>query len=126
MNSAYKHLDTKLKFAELTITQWFMIMLGVLICVLWCVYISPFGTYLTLGTGVYIGAIPAGLALMSTFYEVDVAVFVAAAVRWSRLDGRFVPGPGPETLGYLVQATGFSPDDGDYALATLDPAALWE
>jgi hypothetical protein len=126
MNAAYKHLDTKLKIADLTLGQWMGIMLGFAVAVVWTMYVSPFGTYMTLGIGVYLGAIPAGLALLTTFYEVDLPIVVRSAVSWSRMNGRFVPGPGPDGDGYLVTLAAVDERDGDLAFANLDPAALWE
>ena len=125
MNSAYKHLDSKLKIADLTLGQWFGVMVGVAIAILWGFYVSPFGSYLTLGSAVYIGAIPAGIALMSTFYEVDVAVVARSAITWSRLDGQFMPGPGSDARGYIVRDDRPG-EDATTSMSTLDLAALWE
>ncbi len=125
MNSAYKHLDSKLKIAELTLGQWFGVMVGVAVAIVWGFYLSPLGTYLTIGTAVYMGAVPAGLALMSTFYEVDVAIVARSAITWLRLDGQFLPGPGTGATGYVVRAER-SEEDAAASLSTLDLAALWE
>jgi hypothetical protein len=126
MNAAYKHLDTKLKIAELTLGQWFGVVLGIGIAFMWGFYISPLGTYITIATAVYLGAVPAGFALMSTVFEVNLGVVLRSAVSWVRLDGRFAPGPGPGAEGYVVRADPVDEHDQRAALANLDPAALWE
>jgi hypothetical protein len=126
MNSAYKHLDTKLKVADLTIGQWLGLALGVAIAIVWGFYLSPLGMLPTAGTAVYIGAIPAGLALMSAFYEVELWLVMRSAVRWRRSDGRFVPGPGPDTHGYVVREDQLSAPESGVALSNLDLTALWE
>jgi hypothetical protein len=125
MNSAYKHLDSKLKVAELTLGQWCGLMVGVAVAILWGFYLSPLGTYLTVGTAVYLGAVPASFALMSSFYEVNLGVVLLSAIKWMRLDGTFMPGPGADAEGYVVRHEQIE-DDPKVALANLDPAALWE
>jgi hypothetical protein len=125
VNSAYKHLDSKLKIAELTLGQWFGLMVGVAVAIVWGFYLSPLSPYLTMGTAVYMGAVPVGLALMSTFYEVDVAIVARSAITWVRLDGQFMPGPGSDASGYLVRIER-PEEDAATSLSTLDLAALWE
>jgi hypothetical protein len=125
MNPAYKHLDSKLRIAEFTLGQWAVVMLGVSIAIVWGFYLSPLGMYLTFGTAVYLGAIPVGFVVLSSFYEIDVGVLVRSSIRWRRLDGRFLAGPGPEPTGYVV--TGHSVGTGSaVAPSTLDIASLWE
>jgi hypothetical protein len=126
MNSAYKHLDAKLKLAELTLGQWCGVTIGVGVAIIWGFYLSPFGMYLTAGSAVYLGAIPAGFALMSTFYEIDLWVVIRSAVGWARLDGVFAPGAGQPTPGYLVRDVPADADRLDGRGPALDLAALWE
>jgi hypothetical protein len=126
VNSAYKHLDSKLKIAELTIGQWLGLSSGVAIAIIWGFYLSPFGMFLTAGTAVYLGAIPAGLAFMSAFYDVDLWIVMRAAVTWSRLDGKFMPGAGGSVEGYVVRDEPGDENDSSATLSTLDLRALWE
>lgn len=126
MNSAYKHLDNKLRLAGLALGQWFGVMVGVGLAILWGFYVSPLPTYPTIGSAVYLGAVPAGLALLSTFYEIDVGIVMRSAIVWWRLDGRFIPGAGPQTQGYVVCDERIDERDTAFALSNLDPAALWE
>ena len=102
MNTAYKHLDSKLRIAELTIGQWLGVLLGLGLAIAWGVYVSPFGPTLTVSSSVYVGAIPAGAVLLSSATELDPALLIRSAVAWRRMDGRFVPGPGHSASGYVV------------------------
>jgi hypothetical protein len=125
MNSAYKHLDSKLRIADLSLMQWGGMLLGALIAIAWAFYVKPFGSYLTFASGVYLGAIPAGLAVMSGFYEVDLATLVASAVSWKRVDGRFVAGAGDTARGYVVAGGDEHQSQSVITPSTLDLGALW-
>lgn len=126
MNTAYKHLDTKLRIASLTVTQWSALVVGVGVAILWGFYLSPLGTYLTIGTAVYAGAVPASFALMSTFYEIDLGTVVVSALRWTRLNGRFLPGPGEQAEGYVVRHDDPDATNTAAAVSGLDLSALWD
>jgi hypothetical protein len=127
MNTAYKHLDSKLRIADLTLGQWIGVIVGVGVGVVWGVYLSPLGTYLTLASSVYLGAIPAAAALLASMSEFHLWLLLRSAVGWHRLDGRFASGPGGSARGYVVSE---EPEaDGMHAgrppVRELDPAALW-
>jgi hypothetical protein len=129
MNVAYKHLDSKLRIAELTVTQWVGVLLGVGIAALWGLVLSPFGDYVTLLTAVYLGALPAGAAVLAGYTEFDLWLLVRSAVRWRRLEGRFAPGSGRGTRGYVLREE--DDDEGGAAQALprpreLDLQSLWE
>jgi hypothetical protein len=129
MNVAYKHLDSKLRIAELTVVQWVGVLLGVGIAALWGFLLSPFGDYLTLISAIYLGALPSGAALLAGFTEFDLWLLVRSAVRWRRLEGRFAPGPGGGTRGYVLREE--DDDGGGTAQARprpreLDLQSLWE
>ncbi|NLT06141.1 MAG: hypothetical protein GXY03_07500 [Solirubrobacterales bacterium] len=126
MNIAYKHLDAKLRIAELGIGQWLAVLAGVGLAIVWGTYVSPFGPMLTLTTSIYLAAVPAGAALLANVTEFDAWLMLRSALAWWRSDGRYVPGPGESATGYLV--SGGAVDDGAEArwlAAELDAAALW-
>jgi hypothetical protein len=127
MNTAYKHLDSKLRIADLTLGQWVGIIVGVGVGVVWGLYLSPLGTYLTLATAVYLGAIPAAAALLASMSEFHLWLLLRSAFPWRRLDGRFVSGPGSSARGYVVSedADGRDTRSGSGPVRELDPAALW-
>jgi hypothetical protein len=127
MNLAYKHLESKLKIGEFTITQWAGFFVGVMAALIWAMYLSPFGAYITLVTSVYLGGLPAGAAFLASVSDLDLWLHLKALVRHRRMIGRYVSGPGVSVSGYvltadrsegLVAASVSSHDD-------LDLAELW-
>lgn len=128
MNVAYKHLDSKLRVADLTIGQWLGVIAGLMLAFVWGFYLSPFGTYLTLISAIYLGAVPAGATMLASVSEFDLWLLVRSAARWRRREGRFVPGPGDSARGYIVHE---DPREHDADAvrrqqADLDLASLWE
>jgi len=124
VNTAYKHLETRLRIGELTIGQWAGIVLGVAIGVTWGMYVSPFGPYLSLFSAIYVGGAPAMAAWVASQADFDLWQHLAAAVRWRRGSQIFLPGAGSTATGYAVVAaparaasTAVAPD--------LDVEALW-
>jgi hypothetical protein len=125
MNVAFKHLEAKLRFGELSVGQWAAILAGVLFAFVFAEYLSPVGGIGGVILAVYLGAIPASAAFFASLSEFDLWGLLAAAIRWRRLDGRHVPGAGTAARGYLLIA-----DDGDSAdacesSAELDLGILW-
>jgi hypothetical protein len=125
MNVAFKHLESKLRFGELSVGQWASVLAGALFALAWAQYLTPIGGVAGLVIGVYVGAIPAAAAFFAGLGEFDLWALLLAAVRWRARPGRFVPGSGRDARGYALQA-----DDGidaqPPAAAVLDMAALWE
>ena len=56
--------------------------------------------------GVYLGAIPASAAFFASLSEFDLWGLLAAALRWRRSPGRYVPGGGETAPGYVLLADG--------------------
>jgi len=127
-NSAYKHLDTKLKIADMTIMQWVGVILGVTIGLAWGLYLSPLGDYLTLFTAIYLGGVPVMLAFLSSQTDFDLWLRVRSFVAWRRGEDRFVPGGiGEEAPGYTIMPPPGDPRAGaGKAASELDVAALWD
>jgi hypothetical protein len=127
MHAAYKHLDSKLRIASLTLGQWCGIVLGVGVALLWWSTLSPFGTFLTLVSSIYLGSLPAGAAMLASVSEFDLWILVRSAIAWRRRDGRMPPGPGASPSGYVVRA---EPDadatNRSRQVPDLDLASLWE
>jgi hypothetical protein len=128
MNPAYKHLDAKLKVHELTLGQWAGAALGVGVGLLWGLLLSPFGLYVTLASAIYVGGIPAGAVFLASVTEFDAWLILRSALRWRRGDGLFVPGPGPESRGYVVRPdpTTEAAENGRRPVEDIDLATFWE
>jgi hypothetical protein len=128
MNVAYKHLDSKLRIAELSIAQWISVFAGVAIGFVWGLYLSPFGLYPTLISAIYLGAIPGAATFFASVSEFDLWLLLGSAIRWRRREGRFVPGPGGSARGYVLR---LDPEENRgratrSQLNDLDLASLWE
>src|SRR4051812_28021623 len=91
---------------------------------LWGMYLSPFGAYLTLISAVYIGGIPIAAAFLAGVTSFNVWLHLKALSRHRRALGRYVPGPGHSASGYVVTA-----DEREAAALTstpdLDIESLW-
>ena len=126
MNVAYKHLESRLRIAELTIGQWAGVLCGVMLAVGWGMYVSPLGAYPTLISAIYLAALPAGAALLAGLGDFDLWLHVRALVAHRRRPGRYEPGPGGAARGYLVAA---QPADETAAVSgapvDLDLEELW-
>jgi hypothetical protein len=103
MNPAYKHLSDRMRIAELTIPQIVGLSCGFLCGLVFALYVSPFGAYPTLFLSIYIATIPAGAVLLASTTEFDVWLFLRACVRDRLSEGRYVPGPGPDGEGYVIE-----------------------
>src|SRR4051795_12410206 len=108
MNVAFKHLEAKLRFGDLSIGQWATVLAGTLFALLFAQYLSPVGGLGGVIIGVYLGAIPVSAAFFASLGDFDLWGARAAAVRWRRREGRHVPGPGCSAQGYVLYA-----DDAD-------------
>jgi hypothetical protein len=128
VNPAYKHLETRLRLGELTLTQWAGILGGVFLAIGWGMYISPFGSYVSLFTAIYLGGIPVLLTFTSTQVEFNLWLYLRSLVAWRRDTDRYVPGAGEVPVhGYRLT------EDADEAerraskeIPELDFEALWE
>jgi hypothetical protein len=128
MNVAYKHLDSKLRIASLSITQWCGVFAGIALAVLWGWTLHPFSGTLNTVIAVYIGGIPAVLTWLSVEAEFDLMLRARAFVRWRRGGDLYLPGAGYTAQGYVIEArrtTKVQPGrDAQPALPNVE--ALWE
>lgn len=106
MNVSYKHLDSKLRIADLTIGQWLAVLLGIMLAIVWGLYVSPFDATITLTSAIYLGAVPCGAAFLANATEIDAFLLIRSALAWRRLRGHFAPGPGDSASGYVVRGEG--------------------
>src|SRR3954447_4122317 len=126
MNVAFKHLEAKLRFGELTIGQWTTVVSGLLFGLLFAQYLSPVGGVWGMVLGIYLGAVPACAAFFASLSEFDLGGLLAAALRRRRQPARYLPGSGSAAHGYRLVAdrerTGTTPAGSE----ELDLEALWD
>lgn len=102
MNSAFKHLEAKLRFGDLTVGQWAGVIGGLLLGLAFAQFLSPVGGVWGGILGVYLGAIPASAALFASLSEFDLAGMIAAAIRRRRRPAHYLPGGGAVARGYVL------------------------
>lgn len=125
-NVAYKHLEARLRIAELTITQWLGVLAGVGLAIGWGMYVSPFGAYVTLVSAIYLGGIPAAAAFLASVTEFDLWLLVSCAWHWRRDDGCYLPGSGELLDGYVVHDDERRQRSKRRTAPELDLGALWD
>ena len=127
MHLAYKHLEQRLRIGEFTVLQWAGFIAGVVLALFWATFVSPFGTYVTLFSAVYLGGIPAAAAFLAGVTEFDLWLHIKALSRHRRAVGRYVAGPGRSARGYVISADRARRADGGSLPETpdLDLDALW-
>lgn len=124
MNPAYTTIQDKLRLAELTIAQWAGVAVGGLLAVAWVMFLSPFGTAVTLFVAVYLAAVPAGAVWLAGVSEFDFAQLLRGAWRYHRTPGLFIAGGG-EASGYCVEVDPHRRERRGDETADVDFADLW-
>jgi hypothetical protein len=84
--------------------QWLGVLGGFGLAIGWGMYVSPFGSYVTLVSAIYLGGIPAAAAFLASVTEFDLWLLVSCAWRWRRSMACYLPGPGEVPHGYIVHA----------------------
>jgi hypothetical protein len=125
MNVAYKHLQSKLRWRELTIGQWAAVAVGGLLAGVWGLYVSPLPPYLSLFSAVYIGGVPVMAVFVAAQVDFDLWRHVRWAISWRRESGVYAPGPGMNAHGYVVLAATETALR-RHSAAALDLEALWD
>ena len=126
MNPAFKHLEAKLRFGDLSIGQWAAVVAGVLFAVCFAQYLSPVRGLGGLILGVYLGGIPVSAAFLASLSEFDLWGLIRAVIRWRRSgDGRYLPGGGDEARGYVVRASQTDGPGAWNASVELDLDGVW-
>jgi hypothetical protein len=126
VNPAFKHLDARIRIAELTIRQWVGILLGVILALVYAGALHPFGTMITAFTAVYIGGIPIAVVVVAGYSDFDGWLLLRSALHWRSADERYLPGPGVPTQGYRVREVATEGWSAHHEqVGALDPAVLW-
>lgn len=127
MHTAPAHLESKLRFWDFTVGQIAAAFVGIMLGFIWARFISPLHGMLGAMSGAYIAALPVIPVFVASQTEFDLAGLVASALRWRRLEGRYVPGPGESANGYVLSTERADIDPvGGVGGLELDLQALWE
>lgn len=124
MIPAPAHLETKLRFGDLTIGQIAAVLVGVLFAFFWAQYLSPFHGTAAAVSGAYLGGLPVAAVYVASQTEFDLWTFALAAASWRQREGRYLPGGGDRTTGYTLLGDADS-DANTSGISQLDLAALW-
>jgi hypothetical protein len=127
MNPAYKHLSDRLRIGELTIPQIVSLFCGLMSGLVFALYISPFGPYLTLFIAIYIASIPTGAVLLASTTEFDLWLYIRARTHHRLSDGRYIAGAGVSCQGYVIERDqDRARSSRDDELAPLELGAIWD
>ena len=126
MHIAPAHLESKLRFFwDLSVGQLAAAFAGIMLGFAWAKFVSPVHGMWAAMSGAYIAALPVLPVFVASQTDFDLTSLVVGAVRWRRLEGRFVPGAGQTLSGYalLAETAGRELDENGFGL---DLEALWE
>jgi hypothetical protein len=123
MNPAPAHLESKLRFFwDLSIIQLAAAFVGIMLGFTWAKFGPLHGMPAAL-TGTYLAALMVIPVFVASQTDLDLGGLLVGALRWRRLDGRYVPGAGGQAAGYMLLASGEAGVDG--AASTLDLDFFW-
>jgi hypothetical protein len=125
VHAAPAHLESKLRFWDFTVAQIAAAFAGIMLGFIWARFISPLHGMLGAMSGAYIAALPVIPVFVASQTEFDLVGLVASALRWRRLEGRYVPGPGQRATGYVLSIERADMDMAGGGL-DLDLQGLWE
>jgi hypothetical protein len=125
VNAAYKHLDAKLRIAELTLGQWAGVAIGGLVAVFIGFDLQPGSHVLTLFLAVYLGGLPIAAVFVASMTEFNAWLILRSAVRWRAITEPYLPGPGAATPGYRLAADADERAGAEAPVPDLDLASLW-
>ena len=127
MRAAPAHLESKLRFWDFSVGQIAAAFAGIMLGVAWAKFVSPLHGMWAAMSGAYIAALPVIPVFVASQTEFDLCGLVIGALRWRRLEGRYLPGAGETASGYVLET---ERDDSDLAEraeeAELELRLLWE
>ena len=127
MRAAPAHLQSKLRFWDFSVAQIAVAFVGIMLGVAWAKFVSPLHGMWTAMSGAYIAALPVIPVFVASQTEFDLCGLVIGALRWRRLEGRYLPGAGETASGYVLQTERDDSDPAERAEeAELQLQLLWE
>jgi len=125
VHTAPAHLESKLRFWDFTVAQIAAAFAGIMLGFTWARFVSPLHGMLGAMSGAYIAALPVIPVFVASQTEFDLTGLVTSALRWRRLEGRYVPGAGADASGYVLVVEHPEIDLAGAAVG-VDLQALWE
>ncbi len=125
MRSAPAHLESKLRFWDFSVAQIAAAFAGIMLGVAWAKFLSPLHGMWGAMSGAYIAALAVIPVFVASQTEFDLCGLLIGALRWRRLEGRYVPGAGETLCGYLLSVEHAADATGELD-GPLDLQALWE
>ena len=127
MRAAPAHLESKLRFWDLSVGQIAAAFAGIMLGVAWAKFLSPLHGMWGAMSGAYIAALPVVPVFVASQTELDLGGLLVGALRWRRLEGRYLPGAGETAQGYLLldEHTETDPSE-DAEILELELQALWD
>ena len=104
MHAAPAHLESKLRFWDFSVGQIATAFVGIMLGVVWAKFVSPLDGMWAAMSGAYIAALPVIPVFVASQTEFDLCGLVIGAVRWRRLEGRYLPGAGETATGYVLMS----------------------
>jgi len=126
MRSAPAHLESKLRFWDFSVGQIAAAFAGIMLGVAWAKFLSPLPGMWGAMSGAYIAALPVIPVFVASQTEFDLCGLVVGAVRWRRLEGRYLPGAGLCAGGYLLLAERAGGDPAGGEGLELELRLLWD
>ena len=126
VRSAPAHLESKLRFWEFSVGQIAAAFAGIMLGAVWAKFLSPLHGMWGAMSGAYIAALPVIPVFVASQTEFDLFGLVTGAVRWRRLEGRYLPGGGVSASGYLLLAERADGDPAGGEGLELELPLLWD
>jgi len=127
VHTAPAHLESKLRFWDLTVGQIAVAFAGIMLGFVWAKFVSPVHGMWGAMSGAYIAALPVIPVFVASQTDFDLAGLAVGAVHWRRLEGRYIPGGGESAGGYaLLAERADGTVNSDAGGFELDLDALWE
>ena len=127
MRAAPAHLESKLRFWDLSVGQIAAAFAGIMLGVAWAKFLSPLHGMWGAMSGAYIAALPVVPVFVASQTELDLGGLLVGAIRWRRLEGRYLPGAGETAQGYLLSDEHADSGPGEEAeVLELELQALWD
>jgi hypothetical protein len=102
MRAAPAHLESKLRFWDLSVGQIAAAFAGIMLGVARAKFLSLLHGMWGAMSGAYIAALPVVPVFVASQTELDLGGLLVGAIRWRRLEGRYLPGAGETAQGYLL------------------------